>query len=342
MGDELDLSTKETAREDTTPDAPLEQSTPKHTTTKQAPPPPPPPQPTEPTPKPTPVVEKEVLKPELRPISPLVTGEPRPMTPLITGGSLMGEINWSNKAPGAPLASVESLSPTCECFLIVLKKFEKKIWKKIGNLRTFFWEIQKNLKNYFKASTDSPYGGVDIPIRVAVTETLNVKFLGVGDQNTQIATHAEIYIDFGVGSIRFLNDNHQLLLKLIGQSDSIRVNPTFSSLETDGATIRFVPAHLKKSLLKITDEKPGKSQLMLKVASYRVKDTAASLPLLLLTYWRKEETGYRIQIVARASVNISQLRLLSKVFNIQIYFCCFSIIFFVYFSSFIYRLSHRE
>ena len=52
---------------------------------------------------------------------------------------------------------------------------------------------------------------------------------------------------------------------------------------------------------------------MLKVASYRVKDKSSSLPLLLLSYWRKEDDGYRIQVVARASINISQLRLLSKV-----------------------------
>ena len=64
------------------------------------------------------------------------------------------------------------------------------------------------------ASSDSPYSGVDIPIRVAITETLNAKFLGVGEENTKIATNAEIYIDFGVASIRFLNDNHQLLLKV--------------------------------------------------------------------------------------------------------------------------------
>ena len=73
-----------------------------------------------------------------------------------------------------------------------------------------FWNFQKT----FLASSDSPYSGVDIPIRVAITETLNAKFLGVGEENTKIATNAEIYIDFGVASIRFLNDNHQLLLKV--------------------------------------------------------------------------------------------------------------------------------
>ena len=58
-----------------------------------------------------------------RPLSPKITGEPRPMTPLITGGSLMGEINWSNSqnAKGAPIASVESLSPTCTYILIATK-----------------------------------------------------------------------------------------------------------------------------------------------------------------------------------------------------------------------------
>ena len=93
----------------------------------------------------------------------------------------------------------------------------------------------------------------------------------------------------------------------------MRVNPTFSSLESDASTIRFTAAALKKSLTKMTDEKPGKSQLMLKVASYRVKDKPSSLPLLLLSYWRKEADGYRVQVVARASINIAQLRLLSKV-----------------------------
>lgn len=44
----------------------------------------------------------------------------RPLTPLKTGGSLSGEINWENKTTqsnskfGAPIASVESLSPTCK------------------------------------------------------------------------------------------------------------------------------------------------------------------------------------------------------------------------------------
>ena len=108
------------------------------------------------------------------------------MTPLITGGSLMGEITWSNTQSGhrpgpgsAPIASVESLSPT--------------------------------------SSSDSPYSGVDIPIRVAITETLNAKFIGAGEENTKLATNAEIYIDFGVASIRFLNENHQLLLKVLFQ-----------------------------------------------------------------------------------------------------------------------------
>ena len=53
------------------------------------------------------------------------------MTPLITGGSLMGEINWSNaqsRPGGAPIASVESLSPTCKSIFRFLKSFsvEKK------------------------------------------------------------------------------------------------------------------------------------------------------------------------------------------------------------------------
>ena len=31
-------------------------------------------------------------------------------------------------------------------------------------------------------------------MRVAITETLNVKFIGVGDQNTKMVTNAEIYL----------------------------------------------------------------------------------------------------------------------------------------------------
>jgi len=287
----LDMSSRETTRETHEDLPPTNQSTPlPKITSKAAPPPPPPPimvpatvtppTPTSDTP-PTELLELKMPDNFKRPISPLVTGEPRPMTPLITGGSLMGEITWSNTQSGhrpgpgsAPIASVESLSPT--------------------------------------SSSDSPYSGVDIPIRVAITETLNAKFIGAGEENTKLATNAEIYIDFGVASIRFLNENHQLLLKIIGSTESVRVNPTFSTLEGDASTIRFTAAALKKSLTKMADEKPGKSQLMLKVASYRVKDKPSSLPLLLLSYWRKEEDGYRVQVVARASINIAQLRLLSK------------------------------
>ena len=35
---------------------------------------------------------------------------------------------------------------------------------------------------------------MDVPVRVAVTETLNVKFIGVGDENTKIVSNAEIYL----------------------------------------------------------------------------------------------------------------------------------------------------
>ena len=56
------------------------------------------------------------------------------MTPLITGGSLMGEINWSNaqsRPGGAPIASVESLSPTCKSIFEFKKKFNQKNSRKI-------------------------------------------------------------------------------------------------------------------------------------------------------------------------------------------------------------------
>ena len=46
----------------------------------------------------------------------------------------------------------------------------------------------------YLASTGSPYFGADLPVRVAITETLNVKFIGVGDQNTKMVTNAEIYL----------------------------------------------------------------------------------------------------------------------------------------------------
>ena len=123
----LDISTKEETRDssptDSTPtnqtSTPLSQKTSK-------PPPPIPPNPNKPnrTPK-----SEQIDRPATnsstslqldnsfkRPLSPIMTGEPRPITPLITGGSLIGEISWSNaqNAKGAPLASVESLSPTCK------------------------------------------------------------------------------------------------------------------------------------------------------------------------------------------------------------------------------------
>ena len=49
------------------------------------------------------------------------------------------------------------------------------------------------------------------------------------------------------------------------------------------------------------------------MASYRVKDSTSSLPLLLLCYWKNEHTDYRVRVVAKAAYPITNLRLLSKV-----------------------------
>lgn len=287
----LDISTKEETREsspaDSTPtnqtSTPLSQKTSK-------PPPPIPPNPNKPNrnPKSEQIEHRPATNSSTslqldnsfkRPLSPIMTGEPRPITPLITGGSLIGEISWSNaqNAKGAPLASVESLSPT--------------------------------------SSTGSPYCGVEIPVRVAVTETLNAKFLGVGDENTQIATNAEIYLDFATSAIKYLNDSHnQLNINLTGAVDSIRVNPTFSTLHqsNDQNLVQFDANNLKSSLNKMINNKPDEHHFMLKVASYRVIDTPMNLPLLLLSYWKKEGDDFRVRVVAKASSTIYNLRILSK------------------------------
>ena len=51
------------------------------------------------------------------------------------------------------------------------------------------------------------------------------------------------------------------------------------------------------------------------VASYRVRDTPVNLPLLLLSYWKKEGDDFRVRVVAKASSTIYNLRILSKVKN---------------------------
>ena len=62
------------------------------------------------------------------------------------------------------------------------------------------------------------------------------------------------------------------------------------------------------------------------MASYRVRDTPVNLPLLLLSYWKKEGDDFRVRVVAKASSTIYNLRILSKVKsdifkkNIKIYF----------------------
>ena len=49
------------------------------------------------------------------------------------------------------------------------------------------------------------------------------------------------------------------------------------------------------------------------MASYRVRDTPVNLPLLLLSYWKKEGDDFRVRVVAKASSTIYNLRILSKV-----------------------------
>ena len=125
----LDISTKEETRDSSPTDStPTNQtSTPLSQKTTKAPPPIPP-NPNKPNPnrnKSEQIEHRPATNSSTslqldnsfkRPLSPIMTGEPRPITPLITGGSLIGEISWSNaqNAKGAPLASVESLSPTCK------------------------------------------------------------------------------------------------------------------------------------------------------------------------------------------------------------------------------------
>jgi hypothetical protein len=57
------------------------------------------------------------------------------------------------------------------------------------------------------ASMGSPYYGVDIPVRVAVTETINAKFIGVGNDNTKIVTNAEIFLGTNIN-----NRNQQIII----------------------------------------------------------------------------------------------------------------------------------
>ena len=49
------------------------------------------------------------------------------------------------------------------------------------------------------------------------------------------------------------------------------------------------------------------------MASYRVRDTPVNLPLLLLSYWKKDGNDFQVRVVAKASSTIYNLRILSKV-----------------------------
>ena len=127
------------------------------------------------------------------------------------------------------------------------------------------------------------------------------------------------------------------------------MNPTFSTLDQSNGQhlIQFDANNLKSSLNKMITNKPDEHHFMLKgnlpcftlpgrpppdfplalplvhpnlpsfypnlVASYRVRDTPVNLPLLLLSYWKKEGDDFRVRVVAKASSTIYNLRILSKV-----------------------------
>ena len=81
-----------------------------------------------------------------------------------------------------------------------------------------------------------------------------------------------IKTDFNTSAIKYLNENHNLSLRLTGSVNSIKVNPTFSILEkiatsSDGTSnnnIKFNPIDLKKSLNKMLADKPIETHFMLK------------------------------------------------------------------------------
>lgn len=46
--------------------------------------------------------------------------------------------------------------------------------------------------------------------------------------------------------------------------------------------------------------------------------TTANLPLLLASYWKKEQDDFKVKVVAKPTTNIAQVKLLLKVLNVQI------------------------
>jgi hypothetical protein len=112
--------------------------------------------------------------------------------------------------------------------------------------------------------------------------------------------------------MRYLNDNHVLTFVIDGPVENIKVNPTFGHLG-EGSAIELLPNSVRIAIAKMTAERPQESHYMLRVASYRVKTDVSDLPLLLASYWKKENDDYRVRVVAKPSQTIQNLKLLSKV-----------------------------
>jgi len=112
--------------------------------------------------------------------------------------------------------------------------------------------------------------------------------------------------------MRYLNANHSLDFTIAGPVDNIKVNPAFARL-LDDSRIMLEADSIQSYLSKMSSEKPQESHHMFKVASYRVNSTVNDLPLLLASYWKKENDNYRIRVVAKPSIRIQNLKLLSKV-----------------------------
>lgn len=201
----------------------------------------------------------------------------RPLTPVKTGGSLVNEnINWTNPQGSpydAPIASAESMSPVL--------------------------------------TPTSPSNTPDeIHVRAAITETINAKFLAVGDENTQVMTNADVYLDFPAGALKILSRAHNLTIKLDGGATQVKVNPAFGRGQGDTITLDF--DSLINFLRKMAINRPSQSHHMMKIATYRVISTPSTLPLLLASYWKKEKDDYKVKVVAKPTSDITAVKLLLK------------------------------
>lgn len=201
----------------------------------------------------------------------------RPLTPIKTGGSLLSEnITWTQPQGtpyDAPIASIESLSPVM-------------------------------------TPTSPVNANGDIFIRTAITETVNAKFLAVGEKNTQVLNNADLYLDFPASALKSLNNTQNFELKIEGGVAQVKVNPAFGRGEDN--IIRLDLECLMTFLQKMARDRPSQSHHMMKIASYRVKCTASNLPLLLASYWKKEKDDYKVKVVAKPTTKIAQLKLLLK------------------------------